>query len=61
MTKKITVKELRDQLNRLMEYDADFADAVVWYRDADSIDWEMEEGIWDTHTDKDGKKSVALA
>ncbi len=59
MTKKtITVEELRNQLNNLIELG--FANAEVWYRDSDSMDWEIKTGIWDT-TEDDEEKFVALA
>lgn len=59
MTKKtITVEELRNQLNNLIELG--FANAEIWYRDSDSMDWEIKTGIWDT-TEDDGEKFVALA
>ncbi len=62
MTKKsaLTLKELRDQLNALLEVYPDYADAQVWYRDADSRDHQLEEGLWDS-SDLDGKKTVTLA
>ena len=42
----ITVKELREQLERLEQ--AGMADAVVWFRDWDNIDHKVEQGIYDT-------------
>jgi hypothetical protein len=62
MKKTITVAQLAEQLQRLMEYDPKYKDAVVWYRDEDSMDYELEEGLWDTYTDpKTGETSIALA
>jgi len=56
------VAQLAEQLQRLMEYDPKYKDAVVWYRDEDSMDYELEEGLWDTYTDpKTGETSIALA
>lgn len=56
MEKQITVKELREQLERLEA--AGMGDFFVWYRDVDSIDWKMEQGLFDV-CQKD--KSIALA
>jgi len=62
MKKTITVAQLAEQLQRLMEYDPKYKDAVVWYRDEDSMDYELEEGLYDTYTDpKTGETSIALA
>ena len=62
MKKTITVAELAEQLQRLMEYDPKYKDAIVWYRDEDSMDYELEEGLYDTYTDpKTGETSIALA
>ena len=62
MKKTITVAQLAEQLQRLMEYYPEYANAVVWYRDEDSMDYELEEGLYDTYTDpKTGETSIALA
>lgn len=45
MKKQITVKELREQLERMEEIG--MGDALVWYRDENDTDWEIEQGIWD--------------
>ena len=43
----ITVKELREQLERLEKMG--LGDAQVWYRDNNDIDHKVTEGIYDTH------------
>ena len=53
MAKQITVKELREQLERLEKMG--MGDHLLWYRDEDSMDWRIEQGIWDTH-----EKNVVL-
>lgn len=56
-TKKIiTVSELKSQLEWLEEHG--MGDYVVWYRDATSMDYRLEEGLWDT---SEQYKSIALA
>jgi hypothetical protein len=45
--KVITVKDLREQLERLER--AGMADALVWFRDWYNFDHEVAEGIVDTH------------
>lgn len=47
MKKQVTVKELREQLERIEEIG--MGDAVVWYRDENSMDWKIERGIWDSN------------
>ena len=62
MKKTITVAQLAVQLQTLMENYPEYANAVVWYRDEDSMDYELEEGLYDTYTDpKTGETSIALA
>ena len=41
----ITVKELREQLEKLEALG--LGDCAVWYRDADSMDYPIEQGVWD--------------
>ena len=45
MKKIITVKELREQLEKLEK--AGLADAPLYYRDWDDIDNELTEGVYD--------------
>ena len=54
MKEKITVKELREQLERLEQLG--MGDCQVWYRDQYSFDYPMEQGVWDTN-----EKDVFLA
>lgn len=49
MKKQITVKELREQLERIEKIG--MGDALVWYRDEGSMDWRIEEGVWDINDD----------
>lgn len=58
MKKTITVNELKAMLNTLSE--EGYGDAVLWYRDENSMDIELEAGIWDVWEDDHGK-GVALA
>lgn len=44
----ITIKELREQLERLEALG--LADAKVWFRDWNDIDHELEEGVYDLNT-----------
>lgn len=46
MKNQITVKELREQLERMEALG--MGDALVWYRDEDNMDWRVESGVWDT-------------
>lgn len=43
--KQITISELKKQLEMLEQNG--MGDYVVWYRDEDSVDHEMERGLWD--------------
>jgi hypothetical protein len=43
----ITVKELREQLERVEN--AGMGDAFVWFRDWNDFDHKVEQGIYDTH------------
>ena len=45
--KNITVKELREQLERLEAIG--MADYKVWYRDFSDMDWTVEQGILNTN------------
>lgn len=47
--KQITVKELREQLERLEAQG--LANAPLWFRDWGDVDTELSEGILDTHGD----------
>jgi hypothetical protein len=50
MEKNITVKELREQLERLENMG--MGDAVVMFRDWSDIDHKVEEGVYDTCENK---------
>ena len=59
MKKTITVSELKRQLE---EYEKmGYGDAVVWYRDERSMDYQLEEGVWDCEDHPKYGKSIALA
>ena len=47
MKNKITVKELREQLEKLEAMG--MGNAQVWYRDPYSFDYPLEQGLWDTN------------
>lgn len=47
--KQITVKELREQLERLEAQG--LANAPLWFRTWDDVDVELSEGVMDTHHD----------
>ena len=53
MKTQITVKELMEQLQTLCELGR--ADDLVWFRDYNDIDHEIEKGVHDTY-----KKNVVL-
>lgn len=55
--KNITVNELIRQLNILQELG--YGESKVWFRDVDSMDYRMEEGIWDTSDPT--KENIVLA
>ena len=44
--KNITVKELRQQLEKLEAIG--MGNCKVWYRDYSDMDWTVEQGIYDT-------------
>lgn len=46
MKKQITVSELKKQLEILESMGK--GDNLLWYRDETSMDWRIEEGIWDS-------------
>lgn len=50
----ITVKELREQLEKLEKMG--MGDAQIWYRDPYSFDYPLEQGLWDNND-----KNVVLA
>lgn len=45
-TNKITVTELKKQLEMLESMG--MGDYSIWFRDDNSIDYELERGLWDT-------------
>lgn len=45
MMKIITVKELREQLEKLEK--VGLADAPLYFRDWDDVDYELTEGVYD--------------
>ena len=47
--KQITVKELREQLEKLEMQG--MANDPLWFRDWEDVDTELSEGILDTHGD----------
>lgn len=47
MTRTITVNELIKQLTTMQELG--MGEAKVWYRDYNSMDWPIEQGVYDTH------------
>ena len=55
--KNITVNELIRQLAIMQELG--YGEAKVWFRDVDSMDYLLEEGVWDTADPT--KKNLVLA
>ncbi len=59
MKRIITVSELKRQLEEFEKMG--WGDAVVWYRDERSMDYQLEEGVWDCDDDPKYGKAIALA
>lgn len=57
MAPQITVKELREQLERMERLG--YGDAKLWFRDWEDIDHEVEVGIYDTY-ERENVKNVVL-
>lgn len=57
MAPQITVKELREQLEKMERLG--YGDAKLWFRDWEDIDHEVEVGIYDTY-EKENVKNVVL-
>jgi hypothetical protein len=57
MAKQITVKTLREQLERLEQ--AGLGEAQLWFRDWDDIDHKIEEGVFDA-CERNGVKNIVL-
>lgn len=55
MKNQVTVSELKKQLEMLEQNG--MGDYSVWYRDRDSMDYEVERGLWDIC---ERLKSIAL-
>lgn len=56
MAPQITVKELREQLERMEQLG--YGDAKLWFRDWDDIDHKVEVGIYDNYEEKNVKNIV---
>lgn len=57
MAPRITVKELRKQLEKMEQLG--YGDAELWFRDWEDIDHEVEVGIYDT-CERGNVKTVVL-
>lgn len=57
MKKALTVKELREALERIEK--EGYADFQVWFADYNDMTWSVEEGVHDIY-EKHGDKAVIL-